>query len=254
MNSNQLQSEEYDITPIREYFDDYNKYYPDKWFWTLKQTPEQNELYLNTRARRANENDYKNRDLLPNFYSIEQDANQFGLNLVEWQDFFGLIWIGKKGMHARAGAPDYAGSLYYYDENASDEEAGYCVSSEYNAYDNQPPNDIYTRIMSDGINYWIDTANVVDVEYKYQVNNHLFKDTYITLKYEDDEEIVVYSDYMRIICGLLDHKKKALVKKLFSSMNEHFDKLRASNDERIRAYYPGKTAEEMFYAVIPEED
>jgi hypothetical protein len=37
-----------------------------------------------------------------------------------------------------------------------------------------------------------------------------------------------------------------LIEKLFKTMNEHFIKLRDSDREEEREYYPGKTAEEMF--------
>lgn len=36
---------------IREYVDDYVEYYPEKWSWRLKESLEQNKLYLRTRAR-----------------------------------------------------------------------------------------------------------------------------------------------------------------------------------------------------------
>ena len=80
----------------------------------------QNELYLKTRARRCKRYDGTNYDLLPDFSSIERDAAQFGLNHVEWTDFFGLVWEGKKGVSALAGAPDYKGSLYYYNPDESE--------------------------------------------------------------------------------------------------------------------------------------
>ena len=97
---------------IREYVEDCIRYYPNRWSWRLKNDIEQSKLYLSTRARRC-KNEYQNNDLLPDFYSIERDADQFGLSFVAWTDFFGLIWEGKKGVHAYAGAPDYRGSLYY---------------------------------------------------------------------------------------------------------------------------------------------
>jgi hypothetical protein len=37
-----------------------------------------------------------------------------------------------------------------------------------------------------------------------------------------------------------------LLEKVFKSMNEHFIKLRDSDREEERKFYPGKTAEEMF--------
>ena len=233
---------------VKEYVDDYIKYYPEKWSWDLKCNNNfcQNELYLKTRARRCKRYDGTNYDLLPDFSSIERDAAQFGLNHVEWTDFFGLVWEGKKGVSALAGAPDYKGSLYYYNPDESYEEDGYCVSDLYDAYINQPPEDIYTKVECRGICRYIDTTSVVDIRYKYIVDNHLFKDTYIELIYDDGEVIRVWSDYQELITGLLKCGKEELVKIVLESMNEHFLKLRDSEREEIREFYPGKTAEEMF--------
>ena len=147
---------------IREYVDNYVKYYPERWSWSLKNTPEQNEIFMRTRARRM-EHSGENKDLLPDFYSIERDAAQFELCHVEWTDFFGLTWEGKKGRHALAGAPDYRGSLYYYTYEDSSDEGYYRVSEYYDAYKKQPPSDVYTRTEWNGISHWIDTANACDI-------------------------------------------------------------------------------------------
>ena len=227
---------------IREYVEDYVKYFPDKWRWDLKNSHEQHEIYMRTRARKSKGYSGKNCDLLPDFYSIERDAQQFELEHVEWTDFFGLTWVGTKGVHAYAGAPDYEGSLYYYNYD----EDSYCVSSEYDAYDNQPPEDMYTRIKQRSVNHWIDTADVVDIKYKYIVENHLFKDTSIDLAYTDGEIVTVFSEYEELIKGLMKHGKDKLVKVVLNSMNEHFVKLRDSDKEEERKYFPGKTAEEIF--------
>ena len=99
---------------IREYVDDYTKYYPEKWRWSLKNDPDQHDLYMRTRARRNSKYmDGTNADLLPDFYSIERDAAQFELERIEWTDFFGLVSEGKKGVIVYVGAPNYQGNLYY---------------------------------------------------------------------------------------------------------------------------------------------
>ena len=64
--------------------------------------------------------------------------------------------------------------------------------------------------------------------------------------YEDGQELTVYSEYEELIIGLMKHGKEELVKKVFDSMNEHFIKLRDSDREDERKFFPGKTAEEMF--------
>ena len=231
---------------IREYVDNYVEYYPERWRWELKNSIEQSELYMRTRARRT-KSMRENADLLPDFYSIERDANQFGLKQVQWTDFFGLVWEGTKGVHRYVGAPDYKGSLYYYDEEEeSYGETGYSVSEKYDAYENQPSDDVYTKVVWHGTNHWIDTLDACDAKYTYIVNNHLFKDTHIVLTYEDGEEIIVYADYEALIRGLTRHGKNKLIEKILKAMDEHFIKLRDSDREEIRGYYPGKTAEEMF--------
>lgn len=232
---------------VREYVDDYSKYYPERWRWELKNTNDQNKLFMRTRARRSKDClSGRNMDLLPDFYSIERDAAQFGIREVEWTDFFGLVWKGRKGVFAMAGAPNYQGSLYYYDKEESWDDDGYSVSDQFDAYKNQPPEEVYTKIIRRGVTHWIDTAHVVDTNYKYVVNNHLFKDTYVELIYEDGEIINVYGDYKELIIGLLKCRKEEIVKKILKSMNEHFIKLRDSDREELRKFYPGKTAEEMF--------
>lgn len=214
----------------------------------MKNDPDQHDLYMRTRARRSSKYmDGTNADLLLDFYSTERDAAQFELELIEWTDFFGLVWEGKKGVIAYVGAPNYQGNLYYYDPDGfCADETGHCVSEEYDAFNNQPPSDVYTRIEYRGVKRWVDTANVKEAEYKYIVNNHLFKDTHIELRYENGEHLLVHSEYKSIIDAFMKHGKEALIQDVFKSMNEHFIKLRDSERKEIREFYPGKTAEEMF--------
>ena len=232
---------------IREYVSDYIKWYPERWRWSLENSDEQCQRYRETRARRSDDI-YRDNDLKPDFYSIERDAEQFGLRYVKWTDFFGLNWIGEKGVRAYAGAPNYEGNLYYYcpEEDDSYDGDGYCISWDYDAYKNQPPEDTYTKIVERGVSCWVDTAHVSTIKYHYFVDNHLFKDTYIVLKYRDGEELRIYSDYENLIRGLRRHGKDKLIRSLFRTMNEHFIKLRDSEREEVREFYPGETAEEMF--------
>ena len=58
--------------------------------------------------------------------------------------------------------------------------------------------------------------------------------------------LTAYSDYKDLLIGLLRHGKQALVSKVLDTMDEHFIKLRDSDREEVREYYPGKTAKEMF--------
>ena len=73
------------------------------------------------------------------------------------------------------------------------------------------------------------------------------------LIYKDGDKLTVYSEYTDLINGLLLHGKKTLVKKVFKTMNEHFAKLRNSDREEERKFYPGKTAEEIFLGYDEDE-
>lgn len=50
---------------------------------------------MKTRARRCGSHG-ENNDILPDFHSIEKDADRFELSDVVWTDIFGLTWHGKK--------------------------------------------------------------------------------------------------------------------------------------------------------------
>ena len=95
---------------IRRYYNNYVKYFPEKWEWrpyvgSIEEQTEWNKIYMATRARRSN-SFYKNSDLNPpDFYSLERDAEQFGLHEYEFTDTFGLKWVGHKGTHKYVGAP-----------------------------------------------------------------------------------------------------------------------------------------------------
>ena len=124
--------------PIRKYYDSYVKYFPEKWEWrpyvgTPEEQTEWNEIYLATRARKS-KSLYKNDDLNPpDFYSLERDAEQFGLDRYEFTDTFGLKWDGRKGVYKLVGAPDYEGHLYY--DSSTGEDGEDVEISDYNDND-----------------------------------------------------------------------------------------------------------------------
>ena len=147
-----------------------------------------------TRARRSN-SIYKNNDLNPpDFYSLERDAEQFGLHEYEFTDTFGLKWIGHKGTHKYVGAPDYEGHLYYDSIDCEDEAE---ISEIYSEFENPPESDVYQLFEGASRNEWIDIKNLVAATYHYVVENHLFKDTYIDLFYEDGHLERIYEEYYR---------------------------------------------------------
>ena len=157
---------------IRTYFNKYSRYNPEKWMWqpytyahncSLEEQREWNDTYLKFRGRRDGED-----KVIPDFYSIERDANQFNMTEVTFTDIFGLKWTGKKGCQEDIGEPDYEGHLYYWDED--DEEIA--SISDYDNYSNPPDPNIYYKFTV-GYPRWrdeyIDIANVVDIEYHYYI-------------------------------------------------------------------------------------
>ena len=67
---------------IREYFDDYIKYYPERWRWSLKNSDEQSERYLQTRARRSAGFYGQDKDLKPDFYSKDNVKTNYDKNQI----------------------------------------------------------------------------------------------------------------------------------------------------------------------------
>lgn len=234
---------------IREYVDDYVEFFPEEWTWTLKGHGEQNQRYLETRARKSPAHSYKNLDKLPFFDSLEKDANQFGLSHYEFTDVFGLVWEGKKGVHRSVGAPDYDGHLYYYTPEDEWNEEGWQVSEDYDDCNNQPPKDVYVRLSDAHSNRWVDFRNIVECDYHYMVDNHLFKDTYFTLNYGEGDELRVYGDYQTFLFAVKKSNAR-MFNKLLAQIDEHFLKLRDSEREDEREVYEqqvnGKTAREYF--------
>ena len=239
---------------IRKYFDKYVYYNPDKWIWSpyyhakcgsFKEQEDWNELYRKTRMRKSTceGGQYKDNDIMPpDFYSQERDAALFGMSEYTMTDTFGLKWYGKKGAYVTRGAPDYEGHLYYRDLDDEEEIniSDYCD-------DNPPDPKVFKKFKTSDRREWIDIANVTDLEYHYIVDNHLFKDTYIKLIYNENESLCLYDgSYNTLVEALIELNKADLLNKLFKGMNEHFDKLKNSDREEEREFWPGKTAEEYF--------
>lgn len=235
---------------IRRYYNNYVKYFPEQWQWSpyisssIEEQEKWNKTYLATRARRSN-SVYKNNDLNPpDFYSLERDAEQFGLHEYEFTDTFGLKWVGHKGTHKYVGAPDYEGHLYYDSIDCENEAE---ISEIYSEFENPPESDVYQLFEGSSKNEWIDIKNLVAVTYHYVVENHLFKDTYIDLAYGEGQHERIYEEHYRtFIIALIKFNKLEILQRLFTAMDEHFEKLKNSDREDERAYWPGMTAAEYF--------
>ena len=240
---------------FRAYFNDYVKFYPEKWSWRLEENNrESRDLYMHFRARKAH-NIYENSDKLPIFTSIQEDANQFGLEQVTFTDFFGIKWEGKKGVYAYAGDPDYEQHLYYFPEDDDyDDYAEYAhVSDEY-TQTKPPAFPNWMAFSKDGqITEWLDMKNITDVDLHWVKENHLHKDSYIevaydgkvqytkerfaTVKNKDHETIY---DIVNFICGLRRIGKMDLYNKLVAEEEKHFNALRTSTSEDEVEYAPKK--------------
>lgn len=235
---------------IRRYYNNYVKYFPEKWQWSpyisssIEEQEKWNKTYLATRARRSN-SVYKNNDLNPpDFYSLERDAEQFGLHEYEFTDTFGLKWVGHKGTHEYVGAPDYEGHLYYDSIDCEDEAE---ISEIYSEFENPPESDVYQLFEGSSRNEWIDIKNLVAATYHYVVENHLFKDTYIDLAYGEGQHERIYEEhYKAFVNALIKFNKLEILQRLFTMMDEHFEKLKNSDRKDERAYWPGMTAAEYF--------
>lgn len=241
---------------IRRYFQDYAKYFPEEWEWNLSEDADSRERYMNRRARKGSL--YRDADKTPFFDSIEKDANQFGLSKVEFIDFFGIKWKGEKGRFRYVGDADYEQHLYYVDPEEDDEDCNIAVSDEYTV--KEPPKG-FGAVERRGVKEFVDVENAVDLKYSYIVENHLFKDSCVTLSYDKpiaeadnfgdlNEEAETTFDIHGIAKALRDMRPD-LYKKFLESVQKHFEALQKSDREEERVYAPednGKhlTAEEYF--------
>ena len=237
---------------IRRYYSNYIKWFPEEWFWEIADE-ESRKLYMKYRARRDN-------DKMPVFDSIESDANQFDLTHVEFTDIFGIKWKGTKGTHHLVGSPDYEWHMYYDDPDAEIDEIAEPLVSDIVTVDAIP--DGYAKtIRNCGIIEYIEMTDVIDVKYHYIVENHLFKDSYVSLSYNgkisneswihsENNDIIVVWDIYGIAKALKEYKPK-LYEKFLTEVDEHLMKLQNSEDGIIRSFAPmenGKflTARELF--------
>lgn len=238
---------------IRKYFDNYLKWYPEKWTWCIQDNDQNShDLYMHFRARKSN-NFYENADKLPCFDSIEKDAAQFDLNYVSITDFFGIKWEGHKGTHAYVGYPDYEQHLYFFLKKDDEDEGDIYVSDEYTV-PNPPAKPDWAHISKTNINEWIDIKNISDVDLHWVKENHLHKDSYIVVAYDGkikystgtsfdnikNKDYEIVGDIVNFICALREDGKMDLYNKLVEEEEKHFEALRSSNNKDEIAYAPKK--------------
>lgn len=227
---------------VKLYFQDYVKWFPERWEWDIADE-ESRKLYMEFRARRCTMSE--DHDKVPYFDSIEKDANQFDMREVEFTDIFGIRWKGKKGVHRYAGDADYAVHMYYWDPEEEDDEMPPCVSDEVTA-DKIPEG--YAEIYRNGVKEFIDAEDIVDFEYRYIVENHLFKDSYVVISYGDpipprgvwDTD---KSDNLNVwdihgVAKMLEKFKPELYKKFLAQVDEHFKELQKSDRDEVREFAP----------------
>jgi len=245
---------------IKDYFQDYVKWFPEEWEWELADGNDNRELYMRFRARKCSH--YRDCDKTPYFDSIEKDANQFGRSHVEFTDIFGIRWVGRKGRHRYVGDADYEQHMYYWDDENCEDDV--CISDDVTA--SKVP-DGYAELSHRGVKHYIYMDGVVDIEYRYIVENHLFKDSCVVLSYKDPitkaDEWSDSDDIVRVwdiygMASALKQFKPELYKKFLKEVDEHFEALQKSDRDEERAFAPtGKdgryqTASEYFDEVESE--
>lgn len=243
---------------VKQYFQDYIKWFPDEWKWNLADGEENRELYMKFRARKSS--GHSDNDLHPFFDSIEKDANQFGREHVTFTDIFGITWEGEKGRHRYVGDADYEQHMYYGTDEGDDDdcEDEVCVSDDVTAA--EVPEG-YAEINHRGVKQYILMEDVVDVKYTFIVENHLFKDSCVVLSYKDpitdSNEWGDGGNIVRVwdiygIAPALKRFKPDLYEKFLAQVDEHFKALQQSDREEERSFAPtdkdGKflTAREYF--------
>ena len=218
---------------IHEYLSAYPYYDETKWRWSIANPNEDNQLFMRHRARKG-----MNKDKLPFFVSIEKDADQFGLHSCTFTDIFGITWKGEKGCHLVSEDPDYEQHLYYYDYDIDE----YQVSDEY-TQDN-PPVD-FVKLHKPNWDMWVDVKGIKKLSYSWvKDNNHLFKDSSFTAKYDDGARVFVY-DVIGMMHGL-KRLRPDLYEGILPEIERHFENLRDNKREEVKAYWPGMTAREYF--------
>ena len=253
------------MSKIKQYFQDYVKWFPEEWTWELADE-ESRQLYMKFRARKASR--YSDNDLHPFFDSIEKDANQFGLDWVGFTDIFGIRWHGKKGRHRHVGDVDYEQHMYYWPDKNDDDYDDFaecdnaCVSEDVTAA--KVP-DGYAPLHHHGTLYYILMDDVVDIDYRWILENHLFKDSSVVLSYkdpltknsasyDDDGNIVRVWDIYGIAAALKQFKPE-LYEKFLVQVDEHLKALQESKREEEREFAPvGKDGKFLSAREVFEED
>ena len=250
------------MSKIKQYFQDYIRYFPEEWSWDLADGEENRELYMKFRARKSGM--HSDNDKHPFFDSIEKDANQFDRHHVEFTDIFGIKWKGKKGRHRYVGDADYEQHMYYWPDKDDDEYIDEDVAAVSEDVTSAEPPQGYARLEHRGVLNYVLMDDVVDIKYKFIVENHLFKDSYVILSYKDklpqdngtmmdyeDENILLTWDIHGMAKALKAFKPK-LYKKFLTQVDKHFKALQKSKYEEERSFAPTDkkgnflTAEEYF--------
>lgn len=224
---------------IRRYVKDYIDYFPEEWVWTPN--PDDSELWMKYRARRSDSRrPYENRDLWPDFSSLEKDARQFNAASWSFTDNFGIRFEGKKGRSRNVGSPDYEEHLYYYDRTTDEMEIDYDVD----AHKNLPDPSIYYGFSGTIDKEWVDIKNVVNIKFYFSpLGDHIFKDCYAILEYGPSEEENVRS-IKELYIALREFNKEALLRTLYEKVDDYFITFAERNPESQEI--KGRTAKAFF--------
>lgn len=244
---------------VRLYFQDYCKWFPEEWRWEFADE-ESRKLYMKFRARKGSM--YRDVDKMPFFESIERDANQFNFRCARFTDIFGIRWNGTKGNRRYVGDADYEQHMYYYDvDDTGDDELDDDIRvSECVTATTMP--DGYARLNHYGVLEFVDVADVVDMNYTYVMESHLFKDSSVILSYkgplDGTEEFSDYRNVLRVwdiygIAAGLKEFKPDLYGKFLSQVDEHFQRLQHSDREEEREFAPSEGEGKNFRYLTAKE-
>jgi hypothetical protein len=216
---------------ITNYYNTYRRFDPSVWTWKCE-----NESFFRYRGRPEG-------NILPDFHDVERDADRFNMKNVHFVDIFGLTWCGEKGGLVNVGSPDYEGHLYYDKFISGNYEYIRCVSEKYTIY-NPPEN--YISIIDHGVKIWVNYKDIIDAEYMYILNNHLFKDSRLQLRYNCQVYNVYEIDtFVKVLINKLGLDNQ-IVAKILNRIDKHFLDLKNSNDPAIKKFWPGMTSIEFF--------
>jgi hypothetical protein len=228
-----------------EYLTQFTRYEPDTWKWSLCEDKESMESYRRFCMKR------EGNDHVPEFGGIEKFLNSIGVES-DTVEIAGMKWSGVKGCHVLH-EEGYDMELFEYDDDIED-----FILSGYVDPDCKSVSGDLARLPENfvgvadygGRKKYVDCNGIASMYYKYTIENHFLKDSFLEIKYEDGGKIFVFGH------GILDFIRAAKergidIGKFKDQLNEHLKKLE-DNDWNMfdKEWYEsqglrGKTADDI---------